>query len=298
MLLNGRVANHNRFTDLRAEPVPYLSVRHACFPVDIMLTSLATTQIPAAEISYALGKDVVHVWRIPVAADAARASDISHLLTPQEHARGGRFRRLEDRLRFELGRAATRRLLARYLGLAPLQVGIDADGSGKPRLSASTPAGERLVHFNLSHSGGWIVVAFARSFAVGIDVEVLRETPVSADLMTYVMSDNEARMVHNLPEDQQNAAFFKCWTSKEAFVKGVGIGLSVALREIEVCIDPQQPARLVSAPPALCPGDWHLRTLGFTESYAGALAVATPSAQVIEILVGGWPDIDGASSAE
>jgi 4'-phosphopantetheinyl transferase len=262
-----------------------------------MLTSLATTQIPAADISYALGKDAVHVWRIPVPADAAHASDISHLLTPQEQARGGRFKRLEDRLRFELGRAATRRLLARYLGLAPQQVGIDVDGSGKPRLSASTAAEERRVHFNLSHSGGWILVAFARSFAVGIDVEVVRATSVSADLMAYVLSDNETRMLRDLPEERRHAAFFRCWTSKEAFVKGVGIGLSVALREIEVCIDPDQPARLVSAPPALRPADWRLRALDFTASYAATLAVAAPSAQISEIAVAGWPDIEAAARA-
>jgi 4'-phosphopantetheinyl transferase len=188
-------------------------------------------------------------------------------------------------------------LLARYLGLAPQDVGIDLDASGKPRLSALTVADHRMVHFNLSHAGGWVLAAFARSFPVGIDVEAVRAESVSADLIGYVMSDNEKRILRALPEHRQNAAFFKCWTSKEAFVKGIGVGVSVPLQQIEVSVDPDQPAQLVAAPPQLRAADWHLRTLGFSDRYAATLAVATQSAEIIDISVTGWRDIYGASGA-
>jgi 4'-phosphopantetheinyl transferase len=260
-----------------------------------MLTSLATKQIAAAEVSHALENNVVHVWRIPVALGAGQASDFRRLLTPTEQARAGRFSRDEDRLRFELGRAATRCLLARYLELTPTQVGIDPDAFGKLRLNAPTAADNRMIHFNLSHSGSWILAAFARSFAVGIDVEVVRAQSVSADLVDYVMSDNETRIWRTLPQQRQNAAFFKCWTSKEAFVKGIGVGLSVPLQAIEVSVDPDQPAQLLAAPPQLRPGDWQLRTLGFSESYTATLAVAAQSAQIVDINVAGWRDITARS---
>jgi 4'-phosphopantetheinyl transferase len=255
------------------------------------------TEKAAAEISLAPGINVVQVWRIPVGAHPAPAGELNRWLTPEEQARGGRFSRAEDRIRFELGRAATRCVLARYLGMAPQDVGIDPDPAGKPHLTASTATGKRMIHFNLSHSGGWILAAFARSFAVGIDVEVVRAKSVSADLIAYVMSASEIRILRTLPEQQQNAAFFKCWTSKEAFVKGVGVGLAVPLQAIEVSIAPDEPAQLLAAPPELRPGDWRLLTLGFSEPYAATLAVAAPSAQVIENVVTNWRDIDGASSA-
>jgi 4'-phosphopantetheinyl transferase len=254
-------------------------------------TCTATTPIPAAEAPRALAKDVVHVWRIPVAADAAHANDFSYLLTPMEQARGSRYTRVDDRLRFELGRAVLRCLLARYLGVTPRQVGIDLDRAGKPVLDASTRADERMIHFNLSHSGGWIVAAFARSSAVGIDVEAVRAKSASAQLIEYLMSDNERQSLQTLPKQQQVAAFFKCWTSKEAFVKGLGVGLSVALKAIEVSVDPEQPAQLLSAPPELSPDNWYLRTLEFSEGYAATLALAAASTEVVDISVDSWRNI-------
>jgi len=266
-------------------------------PTRAPITSTVTKKIPAAAVRYALEKNVVHVWRIPVVADAAQANDISHLLTATEQARGRRFSRDEDRLRFQLGRAATRCLLARYLGLMPDQVGIDPDRAGKPQLDASTLPSDRMIHFNLSHSGSWMVVAFARSFPVGIDVELVSAQSVTADLIEHVMSDNETRILHGLPNDKQIAAFFKCWTSKEALLKGIGVGLSAALKAIEVSIDPDQPARLISAPPELCPSPWHLRTLEFSEPYAATLALAATSAEVVDISVTGWRDLYRALDA-
>jgi 4'-phosphopantetheinyl transferase len=254
-------------------------------------TATASTSIPAAQAPRALATDVVHVWRIPVAADAAHANDFSCLLTPMEQARANRFTRGEDRARFELGRAVLRCLLARYLGVTPRQVGIEQDQAGKPVLDASTRADEGMIHFNLSHSGGWIVAAFARSSAVGIDVEAVSAKSASAQLIEYLMSDNEMQSLQMLPKQQQVAAFFKCWTSKEAFVKGLGVGLSVPLKAIEVSVDPEVPAQLLSAPQELSADNWYLRTLDFSEGYAATLALAATSAEVVDISVDSWRNI-------
>ena len=105
------------------------------------------------------------------------------------------------------------------------------------------------------------------------------------------MSDNEMRSLQTLPKQQQVAAFFKCWTSKEAFVKGLGVGLSVPLKAIEVSVDPQQPAQLLSAPPQLCPDNWYLRTLEFAEGYAATLALAATSTEIVDITVDSWRTI-------
>jgi 4'-phosphopantetheinyl transferase len=252
---------------------------------------MAIKKIPAAEVACALGPNMLHVWRIPVEASAV-ASDLTHLLTAMEQARASRFTRDEDRLRFQLGRAATRCVLARYLELPPAAVGIDLDRFGKPQLYASTLPIDRLIHFNLSHSGGWIVAAFALAYRVGIDVETVKADGATEDLVAYFMSDNERRILQTLPKHNQTAAFFKCWTSKEAFVKGLGVGLSVPLKAIEVSIDPEQPAQLITAPPEFCPSDWQLHTLEFSEPYTATLAVAAASAEIVDITVASWWDIN------
>jgi 4'-phosphopantetheinyl transferase len=240
-----------------------------------------------------LALDTVHVWRIALEAPAGQARDVSHLLTPAEQERASRFRFEEDRRRFQIGRAATRRILGVYLGLPPGNVGIDLNPFGKPQLDAATVPLERQVHFNISHSGGWILAAFARSFPVGIDVEQVRAERVTEDLIGHIMGERERRVLRALPGEQRVAAFFNCWTSKEAWLKGLGLGLSERLRAIEVSIDPRQPARLIDAPPEYCPGDWQLRRLQIAGPYAATLAFRAKSAQIVNIEADRHPAHDG-----
>jgi 4'-phosphopantetheinyl transferase len=253
---------------------------------------MAANPIHAAEARGWLAPDEVHVWRIPLDAAGAAMGDPGQLLTPTEQARAARFVQAEDRCRFQTARAATRCILGRYLGLPPARVGIVLDRLGKPRLDAATLPLDRQLQFNVSHAGSWIVAAFARSFAVGIDVECLRAKGVSEELIGYCLSDNERRTLATLPQEKQIAAFFKCWTSKEAWLKGLGVGLTAPLQAIEVSIDPDQPAQLLTAPPELCPGDWHLSTLEFSTPYAATVAVAAKSAVVVDISVDSWRNIN------
>jgi 4'-phosphopantetheinyl transferase len=229
-----------------------------------------------------LAADAVYVWRIALQGPAASVLDLDHWLTPVEQARASRFRFEEDRRRFQIGRAATRQILGAYLGLAPREVGIDLNQFGKPQLDTATLPAERLVHFNVSHSGDWILAAFARSFPVGVDIEQVRAERVTEDLIGHIMGEVERRQLQALPGEQRVAAFFNCWTSKEALLKGLGIGLSERLRAIEVAIDPRQPARLIDAPREHCPLDWHLRRLQIDGPYAATLAFRAASAQIVE----------------
>jgi 4'-phosphopantetheinyl transferase len=254
---------------------------------------IATQTAPPNGDRLALCGNAVHVWRIPAAASASQMSEFSDLLTETERQRGGRFVREIDRLRFALGRAATRVLLSRYLKRPVTAIGLVADANGKLRLQAAA-ADEPMIHFNLSHSGDWVVVAFARACAVGIDVEATAERAASAELIAYVLCDQEQQRLQSLPAARQRAAFFKCWTSKEALLKGCGVGLSVAPRAIEVAIDPDEPARLIGAPAELHPEAWTLHTLAFPDGYAGTLAVASPSVDIVDIAVDSWRDIASA----
>lgn len=236
----------------------------------------------------------IHLWRIPLEASESPRGGfrdwLRQWLTPPEQARAARFAREEDRVRFQLGRAATRCILGRYLALPAGQIHIEAGPHGKPRLGGF-PAAARAVHFNLSHSGGWILVAFARSFPLGIDVETLTAQRLSPELIEHVMCAGEREALQALPPEQRAAAFFKCWTSKEAFLKGLGAGLSVALRAIEVSIDPAAPAQLLAAPSELHPGDWQLRSLQFSSAYAATLAALCAAPQILDCTLSSWRDL-------
>jgi 4'-phosphopantetheinyl transferase len=255
------------------------------------MPSIAIKTLPPGDIPYLLRGNAVHVWRIPVAASAAQMSEFSHLLNETERQRASRFVPEVDRLRFVLGRAATRALLSRYLARPAAAIDLVADAHGKLRLQTASAADQPVIHFNLSHSGDWVVIAFSRACAVGIDVEAIAARAASADLIAYVMGDQEQQRLQSLPASRRHAGFFKCWTSKEAFMKGCGVGLTEALKSIEVCVDPDQPARLIGAPAELHLEAWSLHTLAFPDGYAGTLAVASPSVDIVDTVVDSWRDI-------
>jgi 4'-phosphopantetheinyl transferase len=67
----------------------------------------------------------------------------------------------------------------------------------------------------------------------------------------------------------QRQAFFKCWTSKEAFLKAKGTGLSGKLDEVEISLDAHDRVRIDASVPG-----WSLSELEAVEAYECALVVA------------------------
>ncbi|MBZ5627213.1 MAG: 4'-phosphopantetheinyl transferase superfamily protein [Acidobacteriia bacterium] len=101
------------------------------------------------------------------------------------------------------------------------------------------------VSFNLSHTGGLALVAIAGSGRVGIDAETVRSEIEVEDLSRRFFAPAEAAEILALSPAARLAAFFTCWTRKEAFVKALGGGLSVPLDRFQVSLRSDQPARLL-----------------------------------------------------
>jgi len=112
-------------------------------------------------------------------------------------------------------------VLAAYIGVEPLDVELATGPHGKPAL-ASTAHG---VHFNVSHSGSWGLVAVAR-VDVGVDVEHIRPRRASERLTERFMTSGERDLLRRRAELQGEAAFFMIWSRKEAYLKAIGVGLS------------------------------------------------------------------------
>jgi 4'-phosphopantetheinyl transferase len=101
------------------------------------------------------------------------------------------------------------------------------------------------IAFNLSHTGGLALVAIAGSGRVGIDAETVRSTIEVEDLSRRFFAPAEAAEILALSPDARLAAFFTCWTRKEAFVKALGGGLSVPLDRFRVSVRSDEPARVL-----------------------------------------------------
>jgi 4'-phosphopantetheinyl transferase len=209
----------------------------------------------------------VHVW-VANLGDLPEAA-LRALLSPDERERGRRFHFERDRRRFVNARGLLRVLLGRYLDVLPSSLLFGYGPRGKPFL-----AGHDEVRFNVSHSGGLALLAFARGCELGVDIEQERALAGSADIARHYFSAGEEEALRSLAPEQREAAFFRCWTRKEAFIKATGDGLSRPLDTFDVTLAPGEPARLlrVQGEPEAMRRFW-LEDLRPAPGFAGALAV-------------------------
>jgi 4'-phosphopantetheinyl transferase len=172
------------------------------------------------------GSGDVDVWWI----DLSRIADDSpSSLSHEERVRAERFRRAHDRRRWTSARVALRQILSEYLGAAPAEIGLTRGAQGKPALLGDSP-----LRFNLSHAGERAAMAVAWDRDVGIDLEPIDPELDVLSLLAVASSQTEAARITALPAEARPRAFLTCWTLKEAYLKGIGTGLSRDPRTIEV----------------------------------------------------------------
>ena len=209
----------------------------------------------------------IEVWCIDTVAQESTIRRLEYVLSAEERERAAQFRFERHRDAFIAARGALRVLLARYLGSSAVDVTFVYGPNGKPSLPDSR------VEFNVSHTDGVAVLAFAQDCALGVDIECIRPIADMMHIARRFFCRGEAQELDALPEAQRERAFFQCWTRKEAYIKATGNGLSTALSEFRVTLKADEPARFVhlgnetSGPP-----EWVLHNLDISSAYAAAIA--------------------------
>ncbi|MGW7022517.1 4'-phosphopantetheinyl transferase family protein [Streptomyces decoyicus] len=148
-------------------------------------------------------------------------------LDSHELARADLFRRAPDRLLYLSAHIALRRLLSGYLGVAPHEVSYAREPCptcggphGRPVIATAAPH----PHFSLSHSKGLALIGVAAT-PVGVDVERLPRRE-SVKLCLPHLHPAEQKEIRELRPYQRPPAFARIWARKEAYLKGIGTGLS------------------------------------------------------------------------
>lgn len=196
------------------------------------------------------------------------------LLSDDEHVRANRFHFETDRQHFIVARGCLRMLISRYQQIPPAEIQFSYGAHGKPQLVTSTaPVGP--FNFNLAHSGGLALYAFTRVGEVGVDVELIRPEFTGDDIAQRFFSSAECACLNELSAELRPKAFFNCWTRKEAFIKAIGIGLSLPLNEFDVTLSPAGPAQLLRTRwDETEAARWSLKAIDVGSDYAAAVAVA------------------------
>jgi 4'-phosphopantetheinyl transferase len=192
-----------------------------------------------------LSPDEVHVWRASLVPDREGVEGLEALLAPQERLRANQFAFAIDRDRFIAGRAVLRQLLGAYLGLPPGKLIFEYGAHGKP--AQRTKASYGRIHFNLSHAQNMILYAFACERELGIDLEMIQPEFAAYEVAEHFFSAHELSELRALPPEGLAKGFFTCWTSKEAYVKARGYGLTVPLNRFDTSFISGRPKQLESA---------------------------------------------------
>lgn len=222
----------------------------------------------------------VHVWRAGLDGLASFEPHWLSLLSPDEQDRAKSFRFPAPQRRFVITRGLLRGLLGSYLNIDPRAVCLRRLDKGKPVLDGQPANG--ALQFNVSHSENVALLAFSLGHEVGVDVELVCRNAGIEDLAQRFFSESEKACLATLPPQQKHQAFFHCWTRKEAFIKAVGLGLSLPLHQFDVSLAPDQPAQLLATRPDPKERErWSLWTIDAGPEYAAALAVRGTNLRVV-----------------
>ena len=157
-------------------------------------------------------------------------------LGPEEQAQASRFRFAKDRLAFAVGRLLVQRYLANSGPAPPGGWRLKRNPHGKPFVEPVP--GYIVPAFNISHTAGAVIAAFATGRAIGVDVEQVDAEISVAELGRSYFAAAEAELLQSLSGSMQRDAFFKLWTLKEAYLKALGTGLSVGLSDFSLRLYP------------------------------------------------------------
>lgn len=194
--------------------------------------------------------------------------DLSHAANIMDH---------ETQQCFIKSRAVLLAILSRRLGADSRSIDFSYMPQGKPFLE-----GQNDLHFNLSHSGHYMMLAIA-CFPVGIDIEKISTTFSYQDVAKQVFSDEENELLSNAPLKSQNRKFYSLWTRKEAYLKAIGCGFSedptlISTHDYSGEVVDQRSD--ISDKDQDLPSPWYVKTIDLKNDLAFALAVPRRDANI------------------
>ncbi len=172
---------------------------------------------------------------MPLAVVAATVEVLAHpecgeeLLTPEEQARAGAFRRDADRADFVAAHTLVRLCAARFLGVSPGSLTLvqrcpDCGGPhGRPEV-----AGYPELCVSMTHTPG-VVMAAAAWDQVGVDAE--RYSGETQEVPAHVLAPGELASIRS--SRTPRLAFVRQWVRKEALIK-VGAASLSTLRAVDL----------------------------------------------------------------
>lgn len=220
------------------------------------------------------GTSVISLYIVPSLNDIddELLSQYRTVLDDSEKYRLSRFRFKKDRKRYLVTRALIRYILTETIGGPPTKWRFSTNKYGKPYLLAEDGMGS--LHFNLSHTDSMVACAVSETQELGLDVE---KNPDSADILNAAsdfFAEVEVQNLFSQPANRRLHRFLEFWTLKEAFIKAVGMGLSMPLDKFWFALDGRSEIKVaIDKQYAFLEGDWSFFLFRPAADHLGALAI-------------------------
>lgn len=220
---------------------------------------------------------------------------------------------LDDLKASLVGRLLIRNFVSIATGEANSRISLGRDARGKPFYCS--PTGKHKLDFNVSHQGGYAVLAgwwttdreATAVTRLGVDVMKMEYTggkPIHEffRLMDRNFTSEEWRYIKSTNiSGEAIRRFMRVWCLKESYVKTLGVGITVDLRQInfivksELSVTPNEVT--VSTGVALngrttAEDNWHFEETLLDEDHCVAVAIEGPRGDEFKACSDGFRSID------
>lgn len=212
-----------------------------------------------------LTSNIVDIWLINCQDYFDYLEGLITILSSEEKERANRFKFKIHQQRFIINRANLRIILSKYLAIAPEKIEFEYSEKGKPNISKL----QNLLNlnFNLSHSEDYVIYGISQNI-LGIDLEKINPKVSCQELAQRFFCPSEFQIIASLPEPDNYRAFYLAWTSKEAYLKAIGEGLSGGLDSLELdLLITENRAKILKINNQIVIKNWQLYNFNLEENF-------------------------------
>ena len=176
--------------------------------------------------------DGVHIYYVDLKEDDAREEYAASCLNAAEKKRMQEYQVAEVRRHHVLMRATLRTLLCERLECDNARLDFEKLPHGKPY--ARIDGAPAAIQFNVTHGDGHGLIAVTSHGSIGVDLETYSDRRNFAGISKAVFGTYEQEALTVVSGAQQVRLFYRLWTMKEALLKALGTGLSLAPASFQV----------------------------------------------------------------
>lgn len=226
-----------------------------------------------------IDEDQIHIWHINLNATHDAIEEFKKSLPLTELSHANRLSHTDVQRRFIVRRAALHIILAKYLSKKAITgVDISRTEKGKPYLANNNPLG---ITFNVSHSEDSSLLALSRKENLGVDIERTGRIKCWLGVMKLSMSQYEQDEILKYSKHEQEAAFIRVWTRKEAYTKAIGDGFFYSFTDFSVSVKEESPQIFEDKNNKQNISKWSMINLDVVEPFIASLSVDSSNMRLV-----------------